>query len=465
MTSGQWVLLAVAAVMVIAAVASVAYRLGRAFEDGPAPNDPSTFGASKNTSLFGPRVPVQQTERQLIAVMPEALIVTDALATVQYVSPGAQRFGLIEDSAMTLAEIRDILKLVSADSVVREAEAMTHAPGFKGYIHDVGGPTANFRLPSCKEQMKNGMCAGGKHCLAPQPCGKIIVDHREYLGILRRLRALPGVKKVFIRSGIRYDYLIRDKDESFFKELVEHHVSGQLKVAPEHCAPDTLRYMGKPRHAVYEKFCRKYAALNEKLGKKQYLVPYLMSSHPGCGLREAVELAEYVRDLGYMPEQVQDFYPTPGTLSTCMYYTGLDPRTMQPVYVPTDPHEKAMQRALMQWKRPEKRPLVLEALRRTHREDLIPLLVPAEGRRAVQRSARRAEPAEVTIHNDGTYTVRPNKGRGGRNQSRGTAPARTAGGRQPSPGARFAPNGTAPRKPKNDQQKENTVWKTSKKKK
>ena len=350
-------------------------------------------------------------------------------------------------------------------SLLREAERFTHNPHFKGYIHDVGGPTANFRFPSCREQMLRGMCNGGKHCLAPTTCSHMIVDHSDYLKILRRVRELPGVKKVFIRSGIRFDYLMADPDDTFFKELVEYHVSGQLKVAPEHCAPNTLAYMGKPPIQTFNKFKDKFYELSKKAGKKQYLVPYLMSSHPGSTLSDAVYLAEYLYKNHMRPEQVQDFYPTPGTVSTCMFYTGLDPYTLKPVFVEKTAEGKALQRALLQYYEPRNAEKVIKALKMTHREDLIPLLVPAEGRRAVQRSARRAEPAEVTIHNDGTYTVRPNKGRGGRNQSRGAAPARTAGGRQPSPGARFAPNGTAPRKPKNDQQKENTAWKTSKKKK
>ena len=353
----------------------------------------------------------------------------------------------------------------SHESLLDEARVMTADPEFKGYIHDVGGPTANFRFPSCREQMLRGMCNGGKHCLAPTTCSHMIVDHSDYLKILRRVRELPGVKKVFIRSGIRFDYLMADPDDTFFKELVEYHVSGQLKVAPEHCAPNTLAYMGKPPIQTFNKFKDKFYELSKKAGKKQYLVPYLMSSHPGSTLSDAVYLAEYLYKNHMRPEQVQDFYPTPGTVSTCMFYTGLDPYTLKPVFVEKTAEGKALQRALLQYYEPRNAEKVIKALKMTHREDLIPLLVPAEGRRAVQRSARRAEPAEVTIHNDGTYTVRPNKGRGGRNQSRGTAPARTAGGRQPSPGARFAPNGTAPRKPKNDQQKENTAWKTSKKKK
>lgn len=258
----------------------------------------------------------------------------------------------------------------SQESVVREVTALTKHPGFKGYIHDVGGPTANFRHPSCKKQLKAGMCRN-RACLAPTPCPNLDADHSDYLALLRRLREIPGVKKIFIRSGIRFDYMLQDKNGEFFSELVKHHVSGQLKVAPEHCVGGVLDYMGKPHIDVYEKFRKKYDSLNQKYGMKQYLVPYLMSSHPGCTLPDAVELAEWLNRTGRQPEQVQDFYPTPGTLSTCMYHTGLDPRTMQPVYVPKDPHEKAMQRALMQWKRPEKRRLVLEALHAAHREDLI----------------------------------------------------------------------------------------------
>ena len=260
-------------------------------------------------------------------------------------------FGGCSFCALTFHQGR-IVQTRSHDSLLAEAARMTQHPDFKGYIHDVGGPTANFRQPACEKQLTHGACQN-RQCLFPTPCRNLRADHTDYVNLLRELRAIPGVKKVFIRSGIRFDYLLADEDPTFLRELVEYHVSGQLKVAPEHVSDQVLRYMGKPRHAVYEKFCRKYAALNEKLGKKQYLVPYLMSSHPGCGLREAVELAEYVRDLGYMPEQVQDFYPTPSTLSTVMYYTGLDPRTMEPVYVPTDPHEKEMQRALIQYRDPK----------------------------------------------------------------------------------------------------------------
>ena len=263
-----------------------------------------------------------------------------------------------------------IIQTRSHESILAEANKIIWEPDFKGYIHDVGGPTANFRAPACSKQLTKGACPH-KQCLFPKPCQNLRVDHSDYLKLLRELRALPNVKKVFIRSGIRFDYLLADPDPTFLKELVEHHVSGQLKVAPEHVSDRVLHYMGKPRHAVYQKFCHKYANLNEKEGRKQYLVPYLMSSHPGSSLKEAVELAEYVRDLGYMPEQVQDFYPTPSTLSTVMYYTGLDPRTMEPVYVPTDPHEKAMQRALIQYRDPKNYALVREALEKAGRTDLI----------------------------------------------------------------------------------------------
>jgi len=258
----------------------------------------------------------------------------------------------------------------SHSSVVREAELLTRHPGFKGYIHDVGGPSASFRRPSCQKQLKHGMCRN-RACLAPEPCPSLDADHTDYMQLLRKVRAVPGVKKVFIRSGIRFDYLMRDPSGEFFTDLVQHHISGQLKVAPEHCAAHTLDCMGKPHIEVYEKFREKYQKLNRRYGKEQYLVPYLISSHPGCTLADAVALAEWLNRQGHMPEQVQDFYPTPGTLATCMWYTGLDPRTMEPVFVPRTPHDKALQRALMQWRRPQNRKLVLEALHRTGREDLI----------------------------------------------------------------------------------------------
>ena len=258
----------------------------------------------------------------------------------------------------------------SEESVVREAKKLTQSPRFKGYIHDVGGPTANFRHPSCKKQKELGLCKG-KKCLAPTPCRQMTVDHSEYLHLLRRLRALPGVKRVFIRSGIRYDYLIEDKDESFFKELITYHVSGQLKVAPEHCSANVLDKMGKPHIEQYRRFSRRFYELTKSVGKEQYLVPYLMSSHPGSTLKDAVELAVFLKKEGVRPEQVQDFYPTPGTISTAMFYTGLDPYTMKEVYVPRSPKEKAMQRALLQSFKPENRALVMEALKRAGRGDLI----------------------------------------------------------------------------------------------
>lgn len=258
----------------------------------------------------------------------------------------------------------------SKESIVNEAKLLTTLPDFKGYIHDIGGPTANFRRPSCEGQESRGLCKG-KKCLAPEPCPRLKADHTEYLDILRTVRSLPKVKKVFIRSGIRYDYLLEDKDDSFFRELVAHHVSGQLKVAPEHCSAAVLDKMGKPHIEAYVKFSKKYFSYTQKEGKEQYLVPYLMSSHPGSTLKEAVELALFLKKIGIRPEQVQDFYPTPGTVSTCMYYTGLDPYTMKEVYVAKDPHEKAMQRALLQYFNPKNADLVREALKRAGRHDLI----------------------------------------------------------------------------------------------
>ncbi len=258
----------------------------------------------------------------------------------------------------------------SIESIVREAKAMTKMPGFKGYIHDVGGPTANFRFPACKKQNTYGACKD-KRCLFPKPCKNLEISHSEYTQLLRELRKIEGVKKVFIRSGIRFDYLINDSDDEFFYELCEHHISGQLKVAPEHISDNVLKYMGKPENKVFNKFAEKYRKINEKLGKKQYLVPYLMSSHPGSTVNDAVELSLYLKKNGINPQQVQDFYPTPGTISTCMFYTGIDPMTGERVYVPKSPHEKAMQRALLQYKNPENHKLVVEALRAAGRTDLI----------------------------------------------------------------------------------------------
>ena len=278
-------------------------------------------------------------------------------------------FGGCNFCALTFHQGR-IIQTRSHESIIKEAKQVIAEKDFKGYIHDVGGPTANFRHPSCEKQMKFGVCKN-KQCLFPTPCKNMKVDHKDYLSLLRKLRELPGVKKVFVRSGIRFDYLIEDKDDTFFKELVQHHISGQLKVAPEHISDAVLMKMGKPENKVYEKFQKKYKQLNEKLGLKQFLVPYLMSSHPGSTLKEAIELAEYLRDLGYMPEQVQDFYPTPSTMSTVMYYTEIDPRDMKPVYVCKNPHEKAMQRALIQYRNPKNYELVKEALLKAGREDLI----------------------------------------------------------------------------------------------
>ena len=278
-------------------------------------------------------------------------------------------FGGCSFCALTFHQGR-IIQVRSHESIIEEAKMLTKEPDFKGYIHDVGGPTANFRAPACKKQLKHGACPN-KQCLFPKPCDNLIADHRDYRALLKQLRALPGVKKVFIRSGIRFDYLLADKDQSFLKELCEYHVSGQLKVAPEHISDAVLKYMGKPENSVYRRFVQSYQKMNEKIGRKQFLVPYLMSSHPGSTLKEAVELAEFLRDFGYMPEQVQDFYPTPSTLSTCMYYTGVDPRTMEPVYTAVNPHEKAMQRALIQYRNPKNYELVSEALHKAGRTDLI----------------------------------------------------------------------------------------------
>ena len=290
-------------------------------------------------------------------------------------------FGSCSFCAITFLQGR-IVSTRSHESVLEEAKTITQMPGFKGYIHDVGGPTANFRHASCEKQMKYGTCAA-RQCLFPKPCPNLKVDHTDYIDLLRKIRALPKVKKVFVRSGLRYDYIMADKSDTFLKELCQHHVSGQLKVAPEHVSPKVLAVMGKPGRNVYDAFCEKYKRINEQLGKEQYLVPYLISSHPGSDLEAAIELAEYLRDINHQPEQVQDFYPTPGTLSTCMFYTGVDPRTGKSVYIPRTPQEKAMQRALLQFKRKENFPIVREALRKAGRDDLIgtsrSCLVPPEG--------------------------------------------------------------------------------------
>ncbi len=278
-------------------------------------------------------------------------------------------FGGCNFCALTFHQGR-IIQSRSHESIIKEALLLTKDPDFKGFIHDVGGPTANFRNPACDKQLNAGACIN-KQCLFPRPCKNLNADHSDYVELLRKMRDIPGVKKVFIRSGIRYDYMLEDKNNTFFHELCRHHISGQLKVAPEHVSDDVLKYMGKPSRRVFDSFCDKYKAYNDKLGLRQYLVPYLMSSHPGSTLKDAVILAEYLRDTKMNPEQVQDFYPTPSTISTCMYYTGIDPRTKKAVYIPDNPHEKAMQRALIQYRNPENYSLIREALIKAGREDLI----------------------------------------------------------------------------------------------
>lgn len=278
-------------------------------------------------------------------------------------------FGGCSFCALTFHQGR-ILQTRSYESIIKEAKHMTEDPAFKGYIHDVGGPTADFRQPSCQKQTTKGVCAN-RQCLFPKPCPNLTADHSDYISLLKKLRNIPKVKKVFIRSGVRFDYVMADKNKAFLRELVSHHISGQLRVAPEHVSDKVLYYMGKPSHSVYESFLKAYEKENQRTGQKQYAVPYFMSSHPGCTMKEAVKLAEYVRDLGFTPEQVQDFYPTPSTLSTCMYYTGIHPLTGEKVYVPRDPHEKSIQRALMQYKNPANRALVLEGLKTAGRMDLV----------------------------------------------------------------------------------------------
>ena len=286
----------------------------------------------------------------------------------------------------------------SIDSVVREAEMLTHKPGFKGYIHDVGGPTANFRIRSCKKQDKAGMCRGGRRCLAPSPCPALQVDHSEFLEMLRRVRAIPKVKRVFVRSGIRFDYLILEKDPQVMRELIEYHVSGQLKVAPEHCSTQVLDRMGKPHFEVYRKFAKEFYRITGEIGKKQFLVPYLMSSHPGSTVNDAIELSLFLKKEHLHPEQVQDFYPTPGTISTCVFYTGLDPYTLEKVYVPRTPEEKALQRALLQYFRPENHDIVEQALIKAGRTDLIGtspscLIRPSQRYRQTQTAAKGGKTA------------------------------------------------------------------------
>ena len=302
-------------------------------------------------------------------------------------------FGGCSFCALTFHQGRRI-QVRSQESILEEAVLLTRHPQFKGYIHDVGGPTADFRRPACDKQIRSGVCSH-RQCLFPEPCPNLKADHKDYLSLLGKLRRLPGVKKVFIRSGIRFDYVLCDKDPTFLRELCKYHVSGQLKVAPEHISDPVLSRMGKPSNKVYERFRKAYEKTNRDLSKKQYLVPYLMSSHPGSTLKEAVKLAEYIRDLGYMPEQVQDFYPTPGTISTCMYYTGLDPRTMEKVYVPKSLREKEMQRALIQYRNPDNYDMVKNALIRAGRSDLIgygeKCLIPPEKRKKASDSSHRED--------------------------------------------------------------------------
>ena len=342
-------------------------------------------------------------------------------------------FGACSFCALTFHQGR-IVQVRSHESILAEAEEMVKDPDFKGYIHDVGGPTANFRHPACEKQMTKGAC-GGRQCLYPTPCKNMNTDHSDYVALLRKLRKIPGVKKVFVRSGIRFDYLLADKKDTFFRELVQYHISGQLKVAPEHVSDAVLCRMGKPKNAVYNQFVSKYFALNKQYNMNQFLVPYLMSSHPGSTMKEAVELAEYIRDMGYNPEQVQDFYPTPSTLSTVMYYTGLDPRTMERVYVPTDPHEKAMQRALIQYRNPKNYYLVREALLTAHREDLIGsgpkcLIRAIPPRNGSYTSAKPGSPKKGAPSKPGSA---PKKGAAGKQSTPKTASARKAPAKKPLP--------------------------------
>ena len=320
-----------------------------------------------------------------------------------------------------------IIQARSHESLLREARQLCADPAFKGYIHDVGGPTANFRIPACDKQATHGAC-DHKRCLSPEPCANLHVSHEDYVDLLRKLRALPGVKKVFVRSGIRYDYALLDDDHTFIRELAKHHVSGQLRVAPEHVSDAVLRVMGKPPRELYDRFAREFEQASKQAGKEQYLVPYLMSSHPGSTLKEAVELAEYCRDLGFNPEQVQDFYPTPSTISTCIYATGVDPRTMEQVYVARSPHEKALQRALIQYRNPANADLVREALKRAGRTDLIGfgkqcLVKPARADRTKPARASGSKPTRASeAKHEGASLARKNKHSAGKRKANGNKP-------------------------------------------
>lgn len=357
----------------------------------------SFYTQYKNTDPFTARILVEKVKEKMYVVQnPPAIPLTEvemddiyslpymrnyhpmyekdggipALSEIKFsITSNRGCFGGCSFCALTFHQGR-IIQVRSHKSIIDEAVQMTKDADFKGYIHDVGGPTANFRHTSCDKQLTKGVCMN-RQCLFPKPCPNLKVDHSDYIKLLRELRALPGVKKVFIRSGIRFDYCMCDSDDTFINELCKYHISGQLRVAPEHISDNVLNKMGKPSNDVYEGFLKRYQRINKKTGKEQFVVPYLMSSHPGSTMKEAIELAEYIRDLGYMPEQVQDFYPTPSTLSTCMYYTGLDPATMDKVYTPVSHHEKAMQRALIQYRNPENYELVKEALIKNGRTDLI----------------------------------------------------------------------------------------------
>ena len=357
----------------------------------------SFYTQYKNTDPFTARILVEKVKEKMYVVQnPPAMPLTEvemddiyslpymrnyhpmyekdggipALSEIKFsITSNRGCFGGCSFCALTFHQGR-IIQVRSHKSIIDEAVQMTKDADFKGYIHDVGGPTANFRHTSCDKQLTKGVCMN-RQCLFPKPCPNLKVDHSDYIKLLRELRALPGVKKVFIRSGIRFDYFMCDSDDTFINELCKYHISGQLRVAPEHISDNVLNKMGKPSNDVYEGFLKRYQRINKKTGKEQFVVPYLMSSHPGSTMKEAIELAEYIRDLGYMPEQVQDFYPTPSTLSTCMYYTGLDPATMDKVYTPVSHHEKAMQRALIQYRNPENYELVKEALIKNGRTDLI----------------------------------------------------------------------------------------------
>ena len=379
-----------------------------------------------------PSYPLTQQEFDDVYAMPymnawhpsyDALGGVPAFAEIKFsLTSNRGCFGGCSFCALTFHQGR-IVQARSHESLVKEAEQMTEQPDFKGYIYDVGGPTANFRRPSCDKQLTKGVCTN-KQCLFPKPCVNLKADHSDYVELLRKLRNLPKVKKVFVRSGIRFDYVLADKDDTFMEELCRYHISGQLRVAPEHITDNVLRLMGKPENSVYEAFLKKYTAINKKLGKEQYAIPYLMSSHPGSTLKDAIALAEYIRDLGYMPEQVQDFYPTPSTISTCMYYTRLDPRDMKPVYVTTNPHEKAMQRALIQFKNPANYELVKEALLREHRQDLIGfdkhcLIPPRRMKQDVNTTKRKtADNGKNTVKNTHSKNIKNQGIRNNKNTAR-----------------------------------------------